>query len=309
MINRKLIRLKTVQIVYSHYLSGDGRDVKDGESQLMQSMGAAYELYNALLLLMVEISRLALRQYEAQIARAQRLGQPAPSRKFVDNRFMLQLEGNRQLAHNRQSQHIDWSNEEEFVRSLLYQIMDNDFFKDYMASGDSSYEEDRELWRQIFRYVIVGNDAVDDMLEDFNLYWNDDRFIIDSFVIKTINRFSEHSDDDQPLVPEYGSDEEVEFARKLVTQALGNDKYYQSLIAQNTRNWDMERIPLMDRVIMQVALAEITSFPTIPIVVSINEYIDIAKAYSTPNSGKYVNATLDNIAKTLTAEHKLIKNS
>ena len=92
MINRKLIRLKTVQIVYSHYLNGSSHEVKDGESQLMQSMGAAYELYNTLLLLMVEISRLALRQYEAQSARSQRLGQAAPSRKFVDNRFMLQLE-------------------------------------------------------------------------------------------------------------------------------------------------------------------------------------------------------------------------
>ena len=308
MINRKLIRLKTVQIVYSHYLNGSSHEVKDGESQLMQSMGAAYELYNTLLLLMVEISRLALRQYEAQSARSQRLGQAAPSRKFVDNRFMLQLEGNRQLAHNRQSQRIDWSNEEEFVRSLLNQITDTDFFKDYMASGKNTYDEDRELWRQIFRNVIVDNEAIDDILEDFNLYWNDDRFIIDSFVIKTINRFSEQSGDDQPLVPEYDSDEEVEFARKLITQALGNDKYYQSLIAQNTRNWDIERVPLMDRVIMQVALAEITSFPTIPTAVSINESIDIAKAYSTPNSGKYVNATLDNISKTLIAERKLVKS-
>lgn len=308
MINRKLIRLKTVQIVYSHYLNGSSHEVKDGESQLMQSMGAAYELYNTLLLLMVEISRLALRQYEAQSARSQRLGQATPSRKFVDNRFMLQLEGNRQLAHNRQSQRIDWSNEEEFVRSLLNQITDTDFFKDYMASGKNTYDEDRELWRQIFRNVIVDNEAIDDILEDFNLYWNDDRFIIDSFVIKTINRFSEQSGDDQPLVPEYDSDEEVEFARKLITQALGNDKYYQSLIAQNTRNWDIERVPLMDRVIMQVALAEITSFPTIPTAVSINEYIDIAKAYSTPNSGKYVNATLDNISKTLIAERKLVKS-
>ena len=221
---------------------------------------------------------------------------------------MLQLEGNRQLAHNRQSQRIDWSNEEEFVRCLLNQITDTDFFKDYMASGKNTYDEDRELWRQIFRNVIVDNEAIDDMLEDFNLYWNDDRFIIDSFVIKTINRFSEQSGDDQPLVPEYDSDEEVEFARKLITQALGNDKYYQSLIAQNTRNWDIERVPLMDRVIMQVALAEITSFPTIPTAVSINEYIDIAKAYSTPNSGKYVNATLDNISKTLIAERKLVKS-
>ena len=308
MINRKLIRIKAVQVAYAHNLS-EARRPEDGENILLSSLGTAYDLYNTMLSLMVEISRLALRAHEAQATRAKRLGLSEPSRKFVDNRFMLQLESNHQLQENRKAQRLDWSNEEEFVRTLYNKVVESDFFRDYMESGVDSYEEDRELWRKVYRYVIVDNESIDDLLEDVNIYWNDDRFIIDTFVLKTINRFSPESNDDQPLLPEFRDEEDLEFARKLVFQALNGAEYYRSLIAQNTRNWDVERVPLMDRVIMQVALAEITSFPTIPLSVSINEYIEIAKSYSTPNSARYINATLDNISKRLISEHKLTKNA
>ena len=308
MINRKLIRIKTVQVAYSYYLNGSRRP-EDGENILDNSLGTAYDLYNTMLTLMVEISRLALRAHEAQTNRAKRLGLSEPSRKFVDNRFMLQLESNRQLQDNRKNQRLDWTNEEEFVRTLYNKVVDSDFFREYMESGIDTYEEDRELWRKIYRHIIIDNDNVDDMLEDVNIFWNDDRFIIDTFVLKTITRFSAESNDDQPLLPEFRDEEDLEFAHKLIFQALNGGDYYRSLIAQSTRNWDMERIPLMDRVIMQVALAEITSFPSIPLSVSMNEYIEIAKSYSTPNSARYINATLDGISKKLIAEHKLTKNA
>lgn len=308
MINRKLIRIKAVQVAYAHNLS-EARRPEDGENILLSSLGTAYDLYNTMLSLMVEISRLALRAHEAQATRAKRLGLSEPSRKFVDNRFMLQLESNRQLQENRKTQRLDWTNEEEFVRTLYNKVVESDFFRDYMESGVDSYEEDRELWRKVYRHVIVDNESIDDLLEDVNIYWNDDRFIIDTFVLKTINRFSPESNDEQPLLPEFRDEEDLEFARKLVYQALNGEDYYRSLIAQNTRNWDVERVPLMDRIIMQVALAEITSFPTIPLSVSINEYIEIAKSYSTPNSARYINATLDNISKRLISEHKLTKNA
>lgn len=308
MINRKLIRIKTVQVAYAYGLN-DVHRPEDGVNILLSSLGTAYDLYNTMLTLMVEISRLALRSYEAQASRAVRLGLPGPSRKFVDNRFMLQLESNRQLQDNRKNQRLDWTNEEEFVRSLYNRVVDSDFFREYMESNSDTYEEDRELWRKIYRYVIVDNDAVDDLLEDVNIYWNDDRFIIDTFVLKTINRFTSESNDDYPLLPEFKDEDELEYAKKLMSQALRGADYYKDLIAQTTRNWDVDRVPMMDRVIMQVALAEITSFPSIPLSVSINEYIEIAKSYSTPNSARYINATLDNISKKLMAEHKLVKDA
>ena len=308
MINRKLIRIKTVQVAYSCCLN-DVRRPEDGENILLSSLGTAYDLYNTMLTLMVEISSLGLRAHEAQSSRARRLGLSEPSRKFVDNRFMLQLESNRQLQDNRKNQRLDWTNEEEFVRTLYNKVVDSDFYREYMDSGEDSYDEDRELWRKVYRYIIVDNDSIDELLEDVNIFWNDDRHIIDTFVLKTINRFTKDVDDSYPLLPEFRDGEDLEFARKLILQAMNGSDYYRSLISQNTRNWDMERVPLMDRVIMQVALAEITSCPTIPLSVSINEYIEIAKSYSTPNSARYINATLDNISKKLIAERKLIKNA
>lgn len=306
MINRELIRLKTIQVVYSTEVNSDRRP-EEVEEELVRSLGTAYDLYNTMLSLMVAISRLALRSFDAQCVRAQRLGEAQPNRKFVDNRFMLQLEGNRQLKENADIQRIDWSNEEEFVRTLLNQVMESDFYSDYMANPQSSYQEDRDLWKHIYRNVISDNENLDNFLEDVNLYWNDDRFVIDTFVIKTINKFQEDTNDFQPLLPEFRSPEDLEFARRLVSQSVRAADYYKNLIGSHTHNWDMERIPLMDRVILQVGLAEITSFPTIPIQVSINEYVEIAKYYSTPNSPRYINATLDNISKKLMADHKLIK--
>lgn len=308
MINRKLIRIKTVQVAYSYYLGQKSRP-ETGEQTLLNSLGTAYDLYNTMLTLMVSISRLALRAHEAQTNRAKRLGLSEPSRKFVDNRFMLQLESNRQLQDNRKNQRLDWADEEEFVRTLYNKVVESDFFREYMDNGNDSYEEDRELWRKIYRHIIIDNESLDDLLEGVNIFWNDDRFIIDTFVLKTINRFTPESNDDQPLLPEFRDTEDLEFAKKLMLQTLNGADYYKSLIAQNTRNWDVERVPLMDRIIIQVALAEITSFPTIPLSVSINEYIEIAKSYSTPNSARYVNATLDNISKKLIAEHKLVKKA
>ena len=171
------------------------------------------------------------------------------------------------------------------------------------------YEEDRELWRKVYRHIIVDNDDIDGLLEDVNIFWNDDRHIIDTFVLKTINRFTKEVDDNYPLLPEFRDGDDLEFARRLILQTMNGADYYRSLISQNTRNWDVERVPLMDRIIMQVALAEITSCPTIPLSVSINEYIEIAKSYSTPNSARYINATLDNISKKLIADRKLTKNA
>lgn len=308
MINRKLIRIKTVQVAYSYYLGQKSRP-ETGEQTLLNSLGTAYDLYNTMLTLMVSISRLALRAHEAQTNRAKRLGLAEPSRKFVDNRFMLQLESNRQLQDNRKNQRLDWADEEEFVRTLYNKVVESDFFREYMDNGNDSYEEDRELWRKIYRHIIIDNESLDELLEGVNIFWNDDRFIIDTFVLKTINRFTPESNDNQPLLPEFRDAEDLEFAKKLMLQTLNGADYYKSLIAQNTRNWDVERVPLMDRIIIQVALAEITSFPTIPLSVSINEYIEIAKSYSTPNSARYINATLDNISKKLIAEHKLIKKA
>lgn len=308
MINRELIRLKLVQVLYS-YLQKAGRNPDLGEKELLLSMDKAYDLYNYMLQLMVEVNRMALRTLEIRRQRSKRLGQNTVwSSKFVNNRFMLQLETNRQLKAYCEEHLLSWAEEEDFVRNLYNKVEESEYYKQYMQNAASSYEEDRELWRLIYRHLICNNDELAGMLEDKCLYWNDDKVIVDTFILKTINRFKADSDANQPLLPEYANDADREFATKLLKRAILNQEYYYSLIGANTHKWELGRIALMDRIILQLGLAEIITFPEIPLSVSINEYVDIAKMYSTPKSSKYINATLDNIAKKLIAENKLVKS-
>ena len=186
--------------------------------------------------------------------------------------------------------------------------MNSDIYKEYMESKTSSYEEDRELWRKIYKRIIFNNNELDQVLEDQSLYWNDDKEIVDTFVLKTIKRFEEQNGANQPLLPEFKDDEDQDFARRLFRRSILNAEYYRHLISENTRNWDLDRVALMDIIIMQIALAEILSFPNIPISVTFNEYVEIAKLYSTPKSGSFINGTLDGIVNALKEENKLTKN-
>ena len=308
MINRVLIRLKIVQIVYAYYQNG-GKNLDTAEKELFFSLSKAYDMYNYLLLLMVEITKQAERKQSAAKNKLLPTEEELhPNTKFVDNRFIAQLEVNKQLLEFSETQKKTWENESEFVKRLCEVIMNSDIYKEYMECETSSYEEDRELWRKIYKRIIFNNYELDQVLEDQSLYWNDDKEIVDTFVLKTIKRFEEENGADQPLLPEFKDDEDQDFARRLFRRSILNAEYYRHLISENTRNWDLDRVALMDIIIMQIALAEILSFPNIPINVTFNEYVEIAKLYSTPKSGSFINGTLDGIVKALKEENKLTKN-
>lgn len=307
MINRVLIRLKIVQIIYAYYQNG-GKNLDTAEKELFFSLSKAYDLYNYLLLLMVEVTKQANKRLNAAknklIPSKEEL---FPNTKFVENRFVAQLEVNKQLLEFANNQKKTWENETESVKSLCDKIMDSDIYKEYMASETSSYDEDRELWRKLYKTIIFNNAELDQVLEDQSLYWNDDKEIVDTFVLKTIKRFDPKNGAKQELLPEFKDDEDQDFARRLFRRAILNEDYYRHLISEHTKNWDLDRIAFMDVIIMQIALAEILSFPNIPLSVSLNEYVEIAKLYSTPKSGGFINGTLDGIIKTLKKDNKLTK--
>ncbi|KAA6311026.1 hypothetical protein EZS27_037772, partial [termite gut metagenome] len=167
---------------------------------------------------------------------------------------------------------------------------------------------DKLFWRKIYKQCILKNESLDALLEEQSLYWNDDKEIVDTFVLKTIKRFDEKQGAKQVLLPEFRDEEDKEFAGRLFRRAIQNEDYYRHLISENTKNWDIERVAFMDVIIMQCALAEILSFPNIPISVSLNEYVEIAKLYSTSKSGSFINGTLDGIIKRMKKEGKLNKN-
>lgn len=308
MINRVLIRLKIVQIVYAYYQNG-GKNLDTAEKELFFSLSKAYDLYNYLLLLMVEVTKQANKRLNAAKNKLVPTKEELfPNTKFVENRFIAQLEVNKQLLEFSNNQKKTWENEADFVKTLCDKILESDIYKEYMASETSSYEEDRELWRKLYKNIIFNNIELDQVLEDQSLYWNDDKEIVDTFVLKTIKRFDEKNGAKQELLPEFKDEEDQDFARRLFRRTILNADYYRHLISENTKNWDLDRVAFMDVVIMQIALAEILSFPNISVSVSLNEYVEIAKLYSTPKSGGFINGTLDGIVNSLKKENKLTKN-
>lgn len=306
MINRELIRTKIVQLTYAYYQNGN-KNIDTAEKELFFSLSKAYDLYNLMLALIVAVAKEANRRLEIAKARARREGTEEPSQKFALNRFALQLTGNKQLQDFISSQKHSWDDEPEFVGKLLTQMEQTQFYKDYMGSDVDDYNSDRELWRRLYRLLIQDNEDLDTLLEEKSLYWNDDREVVDSFVLKTIKRFEENNGPGQELLPEYDTEEEKDYARKLFRATILNGDEYQRYMSEASHNWDFSRLAYMDVVIMQIAIAEMMTFPSIPLSVTINEFVELSKIYSTPRSYGYVNGMLDAIAHHLVENGKLMK--
>jgi len=306
MINRELIRIKIVQLTYAYYQNGN-KNMDSAEKELLFSLSKAYDLYNYLLLLIVAVSREERRRVEIAMQRAEREGTELPSQKFVFNKFAVQLEDNKMLNTFVENQKLTWTDDIEFVRKLCNQIEESLAYREYMADAEDSYEADREVWRKIYRQLIVDNDDLKSLLEEKSLYWNDDKEVVDTFVLKTIKRFVPKNNSMQELLPEYKDEEDKDFARKLYRATILNADTYQRYMSETSRNWDFSRLAYMDVVIMQIAIAEMLTFPNVPVSVTINEYVDLAKLYSTPKSGAYINGMLDSIARYLVRTGKMLK--
>ncbi len=307
MINRELIRIKIVQLTYAYYQNGN-KNMDNAEKELLFSLSKAYDLYNFLLELIVAVTREERHRNDILTQRAEREGTEMPSQKFVNNKFATQLEVNKMLNDFIEMKKLTWDNDIEFVRKLCNQIEQSQTYQDYMAdTAADSYEDDREVWRKLYKQLIQDNPDIDALLEEKSLYWNDDKEVIDTFVLKTIKRFDPKNNSKQELLPEYKDDEDKEFARKLFRATILNADTYQHYMSEASRNWDFSRLAYMDVVIMQIAIAEMLTFPGIPAQVTINEFVELAKLYSTPRSSSYVNGMLDAIARYLVSTGKMLK--
>ena len=314
MINRDLIRRKIVQLTYAYYQNSN-YNMDNAEKELMFSLSKSYDLYNYMLQLIVAITGEARKRYDVEVVRAQREGLQEPSARLAFNEFAVQLEENKMLLDWIDVKHSNWDENIEVVRSLYNTITSSDLYADYVSGAFDAelpdmddYDRDREWWRRVYKKFIQNNDEMDAFLEEKSLYWNDDKDIVDTFVLKTIKRFDKANKSKQELLPEYKDMEDREFARKLFRATILNADSYQRYMSTASRNWDFSRLAYMDVVIMQIAIAELTTFPGIPATVTINEYVEMAKVYSTPRSGGYVNGMLDNIARYLNEQGIIAKD-
>ena len=281
MINRILIRIKVLQIVYSYYQNGNN-DLKVAENELLFSLRKSYDLYHYFLLLIVDVTNLQRRILDARKNKYMPTeAELNPNTRLIDNRFAAQIAENEALRKYVAEQGLSWDNDEDFIKMVLDLILSSEQYGEYLNNENDSYETDKEFWRIVFKKLICGNEAIDDYLQDKSIYWNDDISIVETFTLKTI---------------------------KLFRQSLMKGSEFRERINKHMKNWETERIANMDLIIMQVALAEIMTFPTIPINVTLNEYIDTAKYYSTPKSGTFINGILDSVVNELKKEKLLLKD-
>ena len=298
MINRALIRLKVVQLVYAYY-HNEGKATEVALKELDYSLNKSYDLYLTLLAFLIEIRDIAQRKSELRARNSAHASVGGCDAMLAANLFLNQLACNKTILAWQKNQKFTWASEDAFVKRIYTKWMDDEVFDAYADRTNHDYEDDRELVRKLYKNHVVNNEDFTPILEDLSLYWNDDKDIIDSFVLKTIKRFDPENGEEQPLLPAYNTEEDHEFACRLFTTTIERCDELRTMMAEYSKNWDISRMAFMDIIIIQIALAEVIAFPTIPLNVTFNEYIDIAKVYSTPNSYKYVNGMLNNITRHL----------
>ena len=305
MINRVLIRLKVVQVIYAYYQNG-GQKTAMADRELAQSIDSAYSLYKTLLFIPVAWAR----QIGKSVAKQRRMNAPHISRKEImlaENRFIAQLETNNELDSFVQSNDMDWLFESDWLKDTCAKMLESDALEEYIQGEKFDFEADKELCRKLYKEFVEENDDLDALLEEQNIYWNGDKELIDSFVLKTIRSFTDGNATEQPLKSEFKDEEDRQFAIDLLHYGLDMASEREKVVAANCRRWDPSRLAFLDVIIIQVAMAEMMHFPGIPVRVTMNEYVELAKLLSTPASGSFVNGMLDTIAKDLAAQGKLNK--
>ena len=279
----------------------------------MRSFSDTYNLYCLLLLLVGEITDYARMRIEEGQEKAVAMHiDYNPNPRFVNNRFAQQLFQNRQLRHVADNQKLSWDSAHEAVAALYKQITETDIYKDYMSAPESSYDADKTLWRKLFTFFFPDNPTLQNALDELELAldgsaWTADDNVVMSYIVKTIKRFNPDNADEQPLLPMFEHEEELNFAKQLLKQAITHSEQYEQMIQLKLKNWDAERIAYMDMIILKTAIAELFAFPDIAAQITINEYLDIAREYSTDNSPQFINGILDEIIKEQTKQGNMLK--
>lgn len=309
MINRVLIRAKVVQMLYAYMVSKDSMTLTTAKKELTKSLDKSYELYNALLKLMIELTDVQdLRLDEAKHKFLPTEEDLNPNMRFVENEFVKRLRADQTLADFVDDKKINWRDDELFVRLLLDKILRSEEYQEYMEMPKTSLVRDGEVWYQLMKKVVLPDENLLEHLQSMSVYYTDDDLqIMGQFVMKTIRRFED--EEAQPILPQYKNDDDSKFGEQLFSKAVAEMEDNNSYIDQfvKTEKWDVERIALMDRVVMCTALTEIRNYPSIPVNVSLNEYIELAKDYSTPRSGQFVNGILNAVVNKLRADKVIIK--
>ncbi len=298
MLNRRHIRIKVMQIIFA-IKSNESDNLKKDEQFLLESIENMYSLFLLMLSLLIEVQAKA----EDYLIKSQQKHLPTseeknPNRKFVNNELLNLLKQNNLLKREFKARKIDnWKFDDEYVDVIFRAIIESELYKDYMATKLSTFKEDKIFVIDMFKEIIAPNEKLYDYFEDKNITWLDDLPVINTAIVKLLRKSNPQSLESH-FVPKLFKDmEDKDFAVTLLEKTLSNELAFSNEIEGKTANWDKDRIANIDFVLLQMAICEFQKFPSIPVKVTINEYLEIAKEYSTPKSNVFINGILDNLAK------------
>ena len=307
MINRRVLRIKALQVLYSHFKNGD-QTMQNAENQLLFSIKKSYDLYHYLFWFIKEVADFA----EDRIELNKKKNFPTendlhPNRKFVDNKLIKLINDNIQLNDYISVNKISWINNPELVKLFYHKMIESELYAAYIQGDSSTFEEDKKFVAKLYSSLLLEFDELYHLLEEQSIYWNDEIDFVINMVAKTIKTFTLSKGADASLMPQFKDEDDVHFVKTLVRKSILHHAEYQKLIQESTSNWEIERIAYIDNIIMLLAITEMVEFSQIPLKVTFNEYIDLAKLYSTQKSSIFINGIIDKIGKQLIDEGKVKK--
>ena len=297
MLNRRHIRTKVMQVIYALKRSEDV-NLASEEKFLNSSMDSMYSLYLLMISLLIKVHDKAKDQQEKSQQKHLLTSEDLnPNMKFIKNALLVQMSDSQSLKNAFERYKIqNWELDNEYVEVIFRSILESDIYASYMDSK-FSFNNDKQCVVDLFKEVIAPNEKLYNYLEDRNLTWLDDLPVVNTALVKLLNKAKENSSDDYFTPQLFKDDEDKEFGVELLRNTVLNIESYSEEISLKTQNWDKDRIADIDFVLLQMAICEFHEFPSIPTKVSINEYIEIAKEYSTPKSNVFINGVLDKIVK------------
>jgi N utilization substance protein B len=308
MLNRRHLRIKVLQALYAWFQGSDG-DFGKSEKELMKSIDKIYDLYVLYLLFLVDIRQHAINKIEE--GRNKKLPRPEdldPNTKFVDNKVLELLSDNRNLLAESSKRKLNWMRDQDLVRKIFNDIRNSELYTKYMNDPGRGFDMDQDFLVHLFKEEIANSETLLNHLEEMSINWMDDIDLVCSTVIKTIKGFNPNSDEFAKLSPLYKDPEDDEkFVRDLFKRSVILNEETEALISSKTENWELERIASMDMLLMKMAITEVLEFSTIPVKVTLNEYIEISKFYSTPKSNGFINGILDKVFLQLKTDNRIKK--
>ena len=307
MLSRRVLRTKVVKAVYAH-TQCEGLTPVASEKNLVASIDKAYDLYFHLLALVPEIAEYAAERIRlGENKKLPTYDDLHPNRKFVDNKVIARLVEDEGLQAEISARKLSWKDNRDLIVALYNALVRQPFYMKYMASDECSFREDAQLVSDIYMTMLEEFEPLESALEAQSILWNDDLGFILTMVSRTILSMRE-SHEEIKLMEQFKSEDDLDYAKTLLRYTIAGYERISLLLDNSLQNWDIERVALMDQIILITAIAEAESFSSIPVRVTMNEYIDIAKCYSTLSSGGFINGILDRIIARLTEEGKIVKS-